>query len=195
MIRLWILLAALLTISNWAGAALAATDTTALPADSVYQTALSLRDQTGQPFALASLRGHPVIVSMFYASCHEACPIVIDAIKRIRAAAKTRTGHAAPPVVLVSFDPTHDTVRALAMMASMHHVEASSWRLARPEQGDVRAFAATLGVSYRTRSDGEFSHNVEIVLLDADGRIVARTSEINALDPGFVDQVSRASTR
>ncbi|MHB8667329.1 MAG: SCO family protein [Burkholderiales bacterium] len=185
-------LAALLAISVWTGAVQAGTTAAALPADSVYRTALGLRDQAGHPFTLVSLRGRPVIVSMIYASCQDACPMTVETIKRIRAEVKARSGRAAPPVVLVSFDPAHDSVRALAMMAAMHHVEAPAWRIARPEQGDVRAVAATLGVSYRMRPNGEFSHNAEIVLLDADGRIAAKTSDIGAPDPGFVDQVSRA---
>lgn len=193
MIRRFIL-PVLLTSSTWAGAAQAAPADAALPSDSVYRTALALRDQAGHPFALTSLRGHPVIVSMIYASCQQACPITVESIKGIRDAVRARTGHDAPPVVLVSFDPAHDTVAALAMMASMHHVDSPAWRLARPDQGDVRAFAATLGVSYRKRPDGDFDHNVEIVLLDAEGRIVAKTSEIGTPDAAFVDQVSRAGT-
>ncbi len=192
MIRQWTLLI-LLMISVWTGAAQAATDATALPADSVYRSALTLRDQAEGLFTPASLRGHPVIVSMIYASCPEACPLTIDAIKQIRAAVKSRTGHAAPQVVLVSFDPVHDTVQALAGMASVHQLPYPVWRLARPEQGDVRAFAATLGVSYRMRPNGDFSHNIEIVLLDADGRIVASTSKLGTPDPDFVDRVSRIS--
>ncbi len=190
MIRRWTLLA-LLLISPWAGAVRAGP--AALPADSVYRTALTLRDQRGLPFTLESLRGHPLIVSMIYASCKDACPMTVEAIKRIRTAVKERTGRAAPPVVLVSFDPARDTVGALAMMASMHHVAAPTWRLARPERGDVRAFAATLGVSYRMRPDGDFSHNIAIVLLDADGRIAATTSEVGALDSGFVARVAHAA--
>ncbi len=194
MIHRWTLLA-LLTISAWTGTVQASTTAGALPVDSVYQTALALRDQAGHLFTLVSLRGHPVIVSMIYASCQEACPMTVEAIKRIRLEVKARTGRAVPSVVLVSFDPAHDTVRALAIMASMHHVEAPTWRLVRPEQGDVRAFAATLGVSYRIRPNGDFSHNIEIALLDAYGRVVAKTSEIGVLDSDFVDQVSRVGAR
>ena len=185
----------LLTISVSAGAAPAAASDKALLPDSVYQTPLALRDQAGHPFALASLRGHPVLVSMIYASCQEVCPITVETVKGIRAAVSKRSGRDAPPVVLVSFDPARDTVAALAMMASMHHVDAPTWRLARPDQGDVRVFAATLGVSYRKRPDGDFDHNVEIGLLDAEGRSVAKTSEVGTPEPAFIDQVLRAGGR
>ncbi len=190
-IRRWIRLCLLMS-ALWAGTAQADPETQTLPADSVYQTALSLRDQNGQTFTLASLRGHPVLISLFYASCQSACPLNIQAIQRIRAAVKAHTHHSAPPVILISFDPGHDTVQALSMAATMHQLKAPIWRLTRPEYGDVRAFAATLGVSYRKRPNGDFSHNVEIALLDADGRIVAETSEVNAPDPAFVAAITHA---
>ena len=164
-----------------------------LPRDSVYQTALTLRDQNAQVFTFDALRGHPVIVSMMYASCKAACPANVDAIKHIRAAAERQSGHPAPPVVMISFDPRRDTVPQLAMMARMHHLTAPTWRFARPEQGDVRAFAASLGVSYRIRPDSEISHNVEIVLLDRSGRIVAKTDQLDPIDSSFVTQVGNMS--
>ncbi|MDA8328762.1 MAG: SCO family protein [Betaproteobacteria bacterium] len=190
-IRQWIRLCLLLPVF-WIVTAHADSNTQTLPADSVYQTVLSLRDQNGQAFTLASLRGHPVLISLFYASCQSACPLNIQAIQHIRAAVKVRTHHSAPPVILISFDPDHDTVPALSMVATMHQLTAPVWRLARPEHGDVRAFAATLGVSYRKRPNGDFSHNIEIALLDADGRLVAETSEVNAPDPTFVAAIIHA---
>ncbi|GAP65608.1 SCO1/SenC family protein, cytochrome C oxidase assembly factor [Mizugakiibacter sediminis] len=166
-----------------AGAAAAAPP----PGDSLYQTALALQDQQGRRFDFAALRGRPLLVSVFYASCHSACPLTIETIARARRAA----GAGAPDVLMVSFDPAHDDVAALAAMAAMHRVDAAHWRLARPERGDVEAFAATLGVAYRPRGDGDFSHNVVIALLDADGRIVARSSRLGEPDAAFVAAVRR----
>ncbi len=193
MIRRWTLLV-LLTMGVCSGA-MPAAQAAPLPADSVYRTGLILRDQDGRVFTLVSLRGRPVIVSMFYVSCRDACPLTVSAIERLRAAIEARTGRPAPPVVLISFDPAHDTVRELGMMAAMHDLKGPVWRLARPEQGDVRAFAATLGVFWRQRPDGNFSHNVEIVLLDADGRIVTETAGTGAPDPVFVRAAARADLR
>ncbi|HEX8957489.1 MAG TPA: SCO family protein, partial [Burkholderiaceae bacterium] len=49
--------------------------------DSVYQLPLTLTDQNNRAFALAELRGKPVIVSMFYNSCKFVCPMLIDTIR------------------------------------------------------------------------------------------------------------------
>lgn len=168
-----------------AGAAAAAP--ASLPGDSLYQTALALQDQQGRRFDFAALRGRPLLVSVFYASCASACPLTIETIERARRA----VGAGAPDVLMVSFDPAHDDVAALAMMADMHHVDAVHWRLARPERGDVEAFAAALGVAYRPRVEGGFSHNVVIALLDVDGRIVARSSRLGEPDAAFVAAVRK----
>ncbi|MCE5233588.1 MAG: SCO family protein [Mizugakiibacter sp.] len=171
-----------------AGAA-AAAPSAPLPGDSLYQTALALQDQQGRRFDFAALRGRPLLVSVFYASCHSACPLTIATVERVRRA----VGAGAPGVLMVSFDPGHDDVAALAEMARMHRVDPAHWRLARPESGDVEALAATLGVAYRRRADGEFSHNVVIALLDADGRVVARSAQLGDPEPAFVAAVRRLS--
>ena len=58
---------------------------------------------------------------------------------------------------------------------------------------DVRAIAGVLGVRYRVLADGEFNHTGVLVLLDADGRIVARSSKTGgAVDPLFMDRIRAA---
>jgi protein SCO1/2 len=53
--------------------------------------------------------------------------------------------------------------------------------------------ASLLGVRYRALADGDFNHTSVLVLLDADGRIVARTERIGGVpDPQFVAAVRGA---
>ena len=53
-----------------------------LPGNSVYQLRPPLTDQNGRPFDLASARGQPVLVSMFYTSCQMTCPMIISTIQQ-----------------------------------------------------------------------------------------------------------------
>ena len=54
----------------------------------------------------------------------------------------------------------------------------------------MRAIAGVLGVKYRVLADGEFNHTGVLVLLDADGRIVSRSSKTSGtVDPQFMDRV------
>ena len=73
-------------------------------------------------------------------------------------------------------------------------LDAGGWLLASPPAADVRAVAGLLGIRYRQLADGEFNHTSALVLLDAEGRIVARTEQVGSKpDPEFVAAVRRAA--
>lgn len=57
-----------------------------LSARSIYQLDAKWTDDAGQPVTLAALRGRPVVLAMFFASCEYACPILVNEIQRLRAA-------------------------------------------------------------------------------------------------------------
>ena len=57
---------------------------------------------------------------------------------------------------------------------------------------NVRSVAGVLGVRYRQLANGEFNHTSALLLLDREGRIVARSERIGgAADPAFVGAVRR----
>jgi len=56
----------------------------------------------------------------------------------------------------------------------------------------VRALAALLGVQYRRLPDGDFNHSSTIELLDAEGRIAARTNTLGAVDPDMIQALHAA---
>jgi protein SCO1/2 len=91
--------------------------------------------------------------------------------------------------LLISFDPARDSVPVLHQYAERRKLQASLWTLARAEPASTRQLAALLGVQYRPLPDGDFNHSSELLLLDEEGRIVARTAIIGRLDPEFVQAV------
>ena len=163
---------------------------TPLPGDSVYQLALPLTGQDGKVQTLAARRGRPQLVTMFYTSCTMVCPMILDTVKLTRnaldAPARERLD-----VLAVTFDPARDDVATLRKYASTRKLDSRWWTLARTEPKDVRRLAALLQLQYRQLTDGEFNHSSELILLDADGRVVARTDVIGRLDPAFVDAVRK----
>ena len=166
-----------------------------LPADSLYQLALPLTDQTGRTADWRNLRGKPRVVSMFYTSCQYICPLIVDSGKAIEhqlsPAERGRIG-----IVLISMDPVRDTPAALRQVFDKRGLDASRWMLASPPATEVRAVAGLLGIRYRQLADGEFNHTSALVLLDAEGRIVARTEQVGSkADPEFVIAVRKATSR
>lgn len=190
---LWLALAALLASSVLAGPKTAAPRAAPLPRDSVYQLAAPLTDQQGRTFDWRARRGSPQVVSMFYTSCQYICPLIIDSGKAIEkgltAAERSRIG-----LLLISIDPRRDTPQALASVAARRQLDPQRWTLARPARGDVRSIAGVLGIRYRELADGEFNHTSALVLLDADGRVLARTEQVGSRpDPEFLAAVRRAA--
>jgi protein SCO1/2 len=159
----------------------------ALPGDSVYQLDIALDAHDGSQQAFADRRGRPQLVTMFYSSCPMVCPMIIDSLRMTRQALD-EDARKDLDVLAVSFDSERDdpaTLRALAEKRKL----GDGWTLAHVSAADARALAAVLGIQYRQLPDGEFSHSSELVLLDREGRIAARTGIIGKPDPEFIAAV------
>lgn len=176
-------------VSVCATAAVGPAPATALPSDSVYQLAVRLTDQEGASRDWASYGGKPRVVPMFYTSCQFICPLIIDSDKAIERSLSQvqlqRLGF-----VLISIDPARDTPKALKGVLEARHLDPFRWSLLSPSDADVRTIAAVLNIRYRALADGDFNHTTALILLDARGRVLARTERVGPqLDPEFLDAV------
>lgn len=160
----------------------------ALPSDSIYQLPVTMHDQEGHALAMPAMQGQMQIVTMIYTSCAYVCPMTIENIKSLRA-------ELAPDqreqlhTLLISLDPERDTVKVLKKTMAERRLDGKHWTMARPDPPDVRRVAAVLGIQYRQLSNKEFNHSTVLILLDAQGRIRARTEKLDAVDRDFVAAV------
>jgi protein SCO1/2 len=176
-------------------AAFAASAQEPLPRDSVYQLPATLTDQAGQSWDWRSKRGTPQVVAMFYTSCQYVCPLIVDSGKAVERALSADE-RAKLGILLISMDPARDDPEALMSVASKRKLDGARWSLASPAPDNVRGVAGVLGVRYRQLAGGEFNHTSALVLLDRDGRVVARTEQIGSqVDPEFVAEVRRVLAR
>lgn len=143
------------------------------PGESLYQLEMMLSDQDGKTFPLTSLRGQLVIVSMFYAHCPNACPMLIHKIQTIEKKL-TDTERSNLKVVLVSLAPDADTDSVLKGLAKKQEVDETRWRFTRTTENSVRDLSAVLGINYRKLDDGNYNHSSIITLLDRQGLPVAK---------------------
>lgn len=162
-----------------------------LPSNSVYQLTLTLTDQQGRSRQLAEHRGQPVLVSMFYTSCQFVCPMLIDALSDTEAKLSADE-RSKVSVMMVSFDPEHDTVAVLKKTADGRQLDPAHWTLARTDAKSVRKLAAVLGIQYKALPNGDYNHTTALILLDADGRIAGRSTQLGNADPAFVALVKTA---
>jgi protein SCO1 len=163
-----------------------------LPRNSLYQLNVTLTDQDGKRSNWQDGVPGPRIVSMFYTRCEYVCPMLFEAIRSVEsnlpadARQQLRVG-------LVTLDPARDDVSALKKTADQRAGDQTRWRVYRTDDAGVRKLAGLLGIQYRRMSDGEFNHSTVMILLDANGVELARTTNIAKADPVFVKAVLKAT--
>ncbi len=163
-----------------------------VPGDSVYRLQAPLIDQNGAKTDWSDTQNGPRIVSMFYSNCDYVCPMLFEAIKQLETKLpEEQRKHLS--IGLVSLDPERDTPKALKRAAAQRGVDETRWHLYQASVTDVRKIAAVLGVQYRQLSGGDFNHSTLLILLDAQGRVLARSEQISKLDPSFVEAVKKAT--
>jgi protein SCO1/2 len=133
-------------------------------------------------------------MSMFYASCSDACPLLIAELRRIEASLPAAL-RADVRVVLVSLDPERDTPAALRRLAESHHLDSARWRLLTGGDETVREVAGVLGVKFRRLSTGMINHSSVIAVLDRHGVVRSRIEGITPGDPKLVARVTAALER
>ena len=163
-------------------------DASELPDTSIYHLDVKLTDQHGTVQSLDTFRGHPVVISMFYATCPNVCPVLISTIQMMER--KLHADELAKlRVMLVSVDPETDTPEILSRVAVKHHIDLDRWKLARATPQDVRKIAAVLRVRYRQLPDGEFSHTSVLTLVDDHGVVRAHSAKIPGIDDDFYQAI------
>jgi protein SCO1 len=163
----------------------------ALPGDSLYRLQVPLVDQNGRDFRLADRQGKLQLVSMFYTSCQYVCPLIIDTLLKTQRAVSA-DDNARLQMLLVSFDPGRDTTARLNEIFKQRKLDATQWTFARTDASGVRKIAAALDIRYRVLANGEVNHSSALVLLDADGRILARTDKLGEVDSAFIATLQSA---
>jgi protein SCO1/2 len=185
------LMAAAMLLGGVGAARAAAPGTSALPGDSIYQLNAPLTDQDGRAFTLDQLRGHSVLVGLFYTSCEFVCPMLVDALRNTEAKLSAEEREHVS-VLLVTIDPARDTVAVLKRTAQQRALDTSHWTLARTDAANTRKLAAVLGTQYRALPNGDFNHSTNLILLDANGRVAARTAQLGSVDQAFLKQIKLA---
>jgi protein SCO1/2 len=157
--------------------------------ESLYQIATSFTDDAGRPFQLGQLRGRPVVLTMFFASCGYACPLLVTDMQAIRAQLPAAVRDQAA-FVLVSFDVERDTPAALRHYREERGLDAG-WTLLHGDADAVRELAALLGVKYKQEADGMFSHSNLVTILNPEGEVAHQRSGLR----GGLDDAAAALVR
>jgi protein SCO1/2 len=147
---------------------------------SLFQIDTTWTADDNKQIQLASLAGKPVVLTMFFASCEYACPILANDMRKLEAAlpAELRTN---VNFVLVTFDTERDTPAALKKYRATRDIPAN-WTLLTAKPDDILELAALLGVKYKKDARSQFAHSNVITILNPAGEIVRQQNGLN-IDP------------
>jgi protein SCO1/2 len=161
----------------------------ALPRDFHRVPDFSLTDQRGEAVTEADMDGNITVVNYFFATCSGICPKLSASMKAVDAA----FGEDAALMLLShSATPDKDTVEALASFAQREGVASGRWHLLTGERSliyrlgrEAYFIEEDLG---EERSEDDFIHSENIVLLDGERRLRGVYSGLN---PSAVQQLIR----
>lgn len=153
------------------------TSPTPVAAASLYDLRVALLDDMSTVRSLDTFRGHPVLITMFYGSCPVACPLLTSDLKRLEQQIPEPM-RSDVRMLMVSFDSERDTPAALARMKEERGLNSGHWTLASTGPEEARELAGALDIKYRKLDNGAFFHSSVIVLLDRQGRPLARVEGV-----------------
>ncbi|MDI1360949.1 SCO family protein [Methylotenera sp.] len=145
-----------------------------LPSDSVYQVGGTWLTENNESIQLESLAGKPQLIALIYTGCSNACPIIVESMKRVEkqvpANMRSKMGF-----VLVSLTPDTDYPKTLKAFAEKKGLN-SNWKLLRGNNELVRTLSNALNGRYKVIKDGDVAHSNTVTLLDSQGQIQMQTS-------------------
>lgn len=156
---------------------------------SLYQLDAAWTNDFGQPLQLSALNGRPQVVTMFFANCQYACPLLVYKMKQVEASL-TGNGRTNIGFTLISFDTKRDTPQALHNYRAQHEL-AQNWTLLHGTADGVLDLAALLRVKFKRDAQGQFLHSNVITVLNSDGEITFQEVGLNLEPAQIVREVER----
>lgn len=127
-------------------------------------------DQFGNERRLAALRGHRVLLHVFYGTCLTVCPVVIEELRELYAdlTAEQRRDLV---ILSISVDPARDTTEHLGdLWRDAGAIDG--WIMAQPASGSAERVWREFGIWVFPKADGTINHSADLFLIDPEGRIV-----------------------
>jgi protein SCO1/2 len=171
MARLSWALPCLLTIS-------AAWSAPAAPQAALRELPAAWLDDRGQPFDLHSVQGHPVVLTMAYATCHRVCPVTMRRLEELQQQ-YDHDGEKAEFVV-IGYDPESDDPPAWHQYRQTRHLTRPNWHFLTGSRDAVQQAAQQLGFKF-WKYDQHVMHGSRILYFDEHGALHSSedTSENN----------------
>lgn len=127
-------------------------------------------ETSGQPVAMRTLRGKPLLVSLIYTSCDHSCTVATRALARNVRVAREALGDESFGVVTIGFDTAADSPSRMREYARSQGVDMPGWRFLSGDAATLEALIDDVGFTYEATPRG-YDHIAQATLVDADGRV------------------------
>jgi protein SCO1/2 len=135
---------------------------------------IDLTSQEGKAFSLGSLRGEVVLLTGIYASCGQACPLVMAEMKRVLAKLDANERRQVRSVI-ITLNPEHDDVEVLAKLARHYGVTAPAFTFLTGPAPKVHDTLDRLQIlRKKDAASGVIDHTSLFFTIDRKGRIAYR---------------------
>lgn len=131
---------------------------------------IRLRDHRGKEVRLSDYGGKPLLISLVYTGCFQACPVATQFLAQAVRVARDALGADSFNVVSIGFNQPFDTPAAMATFKRQNKIDESGWDFLSPEVTQVDALTRNLGFTYEATPKG-FDHVTQVTIVDADGII------------------------
>lgn len=143
-------------------------------------------DQDGRVVRLSDYGGKPLVVSLVFTACAEACPVLIEYLAEAVAVARETLGEESFAVVTIGFDAEHDRPERLRAFAHGHGIDTGSWRFLSGEPETLDALIEALGF-FRVASPRGFDHLAQTTVLNGERRVFRHVYGADFEPPALVD--------
>jgi cytochrome oxidase Cu insertion factor (SCO1/SenC/PrrC family) len=155
---------------------------------------VSLVDQRGDAFSLASLKGKPVLIDFIYTSCASTCPLLTAKMVQVARELGPALG-AGVKIVSITLDPEHDGPAELDKYAKSHGAADSGWIFLTGKPADIDRVLAQYKLKRMRENDGSVMHSVSAFLLGPDGHQIRQYNALDVSAKAVAADVDRALGR
>lgn len=133
----------------------------------------SLTDQDGRPVRLSQFHGKLILLTFFYTTCTDVCPLTTAALVRVERELIRRRWWARDVVFAsVTTDPLRDTPAVLRAYAARYRADRQGWHFLTGDPQVVAAVRRRYGVEVRVLAGGLQDHAVPTFLIDRRGVVL-----------------------
>jgi protein SCO1 len=151
---------------------------------------LQFTTSTGDPLAIESLRGRPLVLNLVYTSCYYVCSNQTLHLRQAVKIARDALGAGNFAVLTVGFDTPNDTPERMRQFARERGVDIPGWTFASADAATLEQLAGAVGFTYFPSPKG-FDHVTQATIVDARGHVVRQVYGSEFVPPLLVEPLKR----